>query len=112
MLAVSSKFASALVVMSKLRILHLCGFIPKHQTKQLHPKVPKCMYEDGIPQYYYLAEKHKQNNVTYPTVVACQVIIVLFIRHLFNKEIKKQVPGARTTPDSETYNTLSSGTGY
>ena len=31
----------------------------------------------------------------YPTSVNCQVTIILFIRHLFNKEIKKQVAGAK-----------------
>ena len=30
-----------------------------------------------------------------PTSVTCQVTIILFIVHLFNKEIKKQVAGAK-----------------
>ena len=34
---------------------------------------------------------------TDPTAVACQVTIVLFIRCLLNKEIKKQVAGAKMT---------------
>ena len=29
------------------------------------------------------------------TSVTCQVTIILFIRHFFNKEIKKQVAGAK-----------------
>ena len=33
---------------------------------------------------------------TDPTPVNCQVIIFLIIRHLFNKEFKKQVVGAKT----------------
>ena len=31
------------------------------------------------------------------TAMTCQVTTDLFIRHLFNKEIKKQVAGAKTT---------------
>ena len=31
-----------------------------------------------------------------PTVVICQVTVVLFLMHLFNKEIKMQVAGAET----------------
>ena len=30
------------------------------------------------------------------TAIACQVTIVFFIRHLFNKEIQKQVAGAKS----------------
>ena len=33
---------------------------------------------------------------TDPTVVTCQVTIVLFIRYLFNKKIKKQVAEVNT----------------
>ena len=33
---------------------------------------------------------------TDPTPVTCQVTIVLFIRHLFNKEIRKHVAGTKT----------------
>ena len=33
---------------------------------------------------------------TDPTAVICQVAIVLFIRHLFNKEIKMKVARAKT----------------
>ena len=31
-----------------------------------------------------------------PTAVTCQVTILLFSRHLFNKEIEKQVTGTKT----------------
>ena len=33
---------------------------------------------------------------TDPTAVTCQVITMLFIRHLFSKDIKNQATGAKT----------------
>ena len=37
-----------------------------------------------------------QTKGTYPTAVTCQVTIVLFIRHVFDKEMRKLVAGAKT----------------
>ena len=36
-----------------------------------------------------------------PTVVKCWVTIALFIRHIFNKEIKKQVVGEKLSKPSD-----------
>ena len=47
---------------------------------------------------------------TEPTAVTCQVSIGLFTRHLLNKEIKKQVAGAKTTKTLRHSMTLSQQT--
>ena len=71
----------------------LCPVATKvHAATQIHsrPQAANELLQEYIPRFTDLVI---HSTGTEPTSGTCQVTIILCIRHLFDKEIKKQVTG-------------------
>ena len=66
-----------------------------HAATRIHPRSqsPNRMFWECVQRF---TDFVIQATCTDPTPVTCQVTIVLFIWHLFNKEMKEQEAGAKT----------------
>ena len=80
----------------KKRLCHLFSPVTTkvHVATQIHSR-PKTANETLQEYIQRLTDLIIHATSTDPTSVTCQVTIILFIRHLFKREIKKQVADAK-----------------